>query len=138
MKPEEAMLRMNLAAAYPKEAELDHWYRTIGLKRGGNAEVILRDEFRLHHRPGKVQLHFMVPVEPKLCRQQIELRSSNGSLYELTYDSSIWSPSIDVRKLEESEHRMIANWKTEQLYRITLDALPGLESAQSAIVIRKK
>lgn len=58
---EEAMLSMDLAGAYPSEAGVRRWNRTVELRRGVAIEVI--DAFTLEHVPALITLSLLTPSD---------------------------------------------------------------------------
>jgi hypothetical protein len=62
MDDSNASVSMNLATAYPDEAGITHWKRTLTLDRMAN-RIRLNEDFQLHKRVG-VQLSFMTPCVP--------------------------------------------------------------------------
>ncbi len=60
-----AELSMDLQAAYPPEAGIERWRRTVRLVRGeGKARVEVDDDFRLTAPTADVVLHLLVAAEP--------------------------------------------------------------------------
>jgi hypothetical protein len=55
-----AQLRMDIAGAYPKEANLRSWQRTVRLDRAANA-IEIADDFVLTRRPKEITLTLMTP-----------------------------------------------------------------------------
>ena len=66
-----AMLSMNIARAYPKEAGIYAWQRTALISRGdGLAQLI--DVFDLDRR-AEVTFHFITPIEPTVVERHAQL-----------------------------------------------------------------
>jgi hypothetical protein len=60
-----AELVMDLARAWPSEAGVTSWRRTVRLDRG--REVLLREDFQLEKSTGETHLHLLTPCEPRLA-----------------------------------------------------------------------
>jgi hypothetical protein len=107
-------LRMNIAKAYPKEAGLESWRRTLRLDRAQN-EVILRDEYALAKPAGHITLTLMTP-----CRVTDEGpgKLALSGTVRVLYDAAL-KPSVEEIKLEDS--RLRGTWG-ERLFRILLRA----------------
>lgn len=52
-------LQMDIASAYPAEAGIRAWVRTLELDRTGAGQVLLRDEYALDHQPRELALHLL-------------------------------------------------------------------------------
>jgi hypothetical protein len=62
-----AELVMDIARAWPAEAGVTSWRRTVRLDRG--REVLLREDFRLEKSTGGTHLHLLTPSEPRLAAE---------------------------------------------------------------------
>ena len=64
MAEDHAQLKLDIAGAYPDEANLKSWQRTIRLNRG--RDVTITDAYALDEKPGKLTLSLMTPCKVKL------------------------------------------------------------------------
>jgi len=108
---------LDIAAAYPAEARLEGWRRTIRLDRAAN-EVVVRDLARLHGN-GEVVLNLMTNAESNIERLHLE-----GGAVERQVDEI----RIEDRRLESV-------WG-KKLYRVRL--LPGKVQGRGEWVLRVK
>jgi hypothetical protein len=82
-----AQLRLDLAGAYPKEANLKSWIRTVRLNRG--KDVVVTEDYTLEQPAGEITLSLMTP-----CKVQTQ---EQGRLLLETADAS--EPRVAVRVL---------------------------------------
>ena len=115
-----ATITLDLAGAYPKEAGIETWRRTLTLDRK-RGSVLLQENFRLVH-PVPVSLTIMTPGEPTLqSKGKLMLRSMNdgGIPSFLHYDDSQIQPVIEKTSLADPDlHRSWGN----QIYRVLLNS----------------
>jgi hypothetical protein len=55
-----AEFSLDIAGAFPQQASITAWRRTVRLERGAHPQVVLHDAFRLASTPSTVALHLMV------------------------------------------------------------------------------
>jgi hypothetical protein len=110
-----AELDLNLEAAYPKEAGLKSWRRTLRLDRGRN-EVAIRDNYALNQAAKVITLTLMTPCK---VAQEGAGRLSLENRAKVLYDAAVFTPVVEEIKLEDS--RLRGSWG-ERLYRILLKA----------------
>jgi hypothetical protein len=63
---EAAGIAMDLAGAYPQDAGIIHWNRSISLHRRENPRVVLEEEFLLARCSPDVEIYFMSACEPAI------------------------------------------------------------------------
>jgi hypothetical protein len=110
-----AEFRLNIATAYPEEANLDRWNRTLRLLRGKN-EIELVDEFGLKQSAKAITLTLMTPCP---VAQPGEGVLALADTVKVFYDPQTFTPVIEEIKLEDS--RLRSTWG-ERLFRILLRA----------------
>ncbi len=109
-----AELRANLAAAYPPQAKLERWIRSVRLDRGtGEIEVV--DDYALTAPAKIITLTLMTPC--RVTPHGPGKLSLEGTL-QIAYDAAL-SPAIEEIKLEDAQLRNV--WG-EKLHRILLRA----------------
>lgn len=110
-------LSMDIAAAYPPEARLDSWRRTLRLDRKADA-LLLADEWKMK-QAGPVEWNFITPVEPSHSAGQIQL--AGGAV--LHYDAAALAGQVDSHDASDPRLRSVWNgtmyrvrlaWKTPQ------------------------
>jgi hypothetical protein len=82
-----AQLRLDLAGAYPKQANVKSWVRTMRLNRG--KEVIVTEDYALEQPAGEIMLSLMTP-----CKVESQ---KEGQLLLATADAG--EPRVAVRVL---------------------------------------
>ncbi|WP_168122432.1 heparinase II/III family protein [Paenibacillus sp. HB172176] len=129
-------LEMELMQAYPEEAGVRHWKRSIRLVRGEFAEIQLEDLFELAERSGAVTLHFITPSKPLVGVESFVWDVGGGRRVEMSFDNSLWQPSIEPRELTDEENAMQSAWHTKTLYRLTLHLSADALAARSLIRLK--
>jgi hypothetical protein len=98
-----AEFALNIAAAYPKEAGIEQWLRTVRLDRGKNS-VAVTDRYTLN-AAGKIELSLMTT--------RIVKQSGTGVLDFSGVKVTITGPSAPVFRIEEipiTDARLKASW----------------------------
>ena len=114
-----AQIALNLAPAYPDEAGIQHWNRTLTLDRKAGC-IRLTEEFALA-RSVPVVLNFLTPRTPAADKAGVlTLTSSNPQTKPVTlrFDGAQLKPSFE--KIELTDNGLKAAWG--QLYRVQLTA----------------
>jgi hypothetical protein len=134
-----AQFTLDIAGAYPPEAGLKSWHRTIRLNRTQSVEII--DDYELDHQPSSLTLSLLTPSSVTFDRpgeirfSQNELPagriSASGTVY---YDASKLTPSVET--IEITDTRMINVWG-KCLYRIVLSAAQPLQQDTWKLDIRE-
>jgi hypothetical protein len=115
----EARFRLDLAKAYPAEARLESWLRSLRLDRNANT-VELSDEFALRQPAKEIMLTLMTP-----CRVdsgtpgELSLAMPRGRALRVRYDGLVLKPSVEEVRIEDP--RLRGTWG-DRLYRILLRA----------------
>src|SRR5579885_585128 len=110
---EAAELRMDIAGAYPKNAGLESWKRTVRLDRARN-QVEVVDRFSLDHAAHEITLTLMTPC--RVSQKQGALQLENRA--RVAFDPML-SASIEEIQLEDARLRNV--WG-ERIYRVLLRA----------------
>ena len=111
---QDAELRSNLATAYPPEAKLQRWIRSVRLDRGrGEIEVV--DDYAL---AGPARIITLTLMTPCLVQRPAPGKLSLEGTLQIAYDA-VLSPAIEEIKLQDGQLRSV--WG-EKLYRILLRA----------------
>ena len=115
-------LTLDIAAAYPAEAQVSYWKRTVRTGTKGRVEVT--EDFRLNSYDAPTQLILMTPMEPQLGK------AGNITLgqHSITYDAKLLTAAVeDVSPLLDSVLRQM--WG-DHLYRILLTVKPQTRQAK--------
>lgn len=116
-----ASVSMNLATAYPSEAGINHWARTLVLDRQAN-RTHLTEDFQLQMKV-QVQLSFMTPCVPAQAGAgTIVLTPSAASARSvaLTYDATLIAPVIE--KIDLTDDWLVDRWG-KTIYRVLLTSV---------------
>lgn len=108
---------LDLAGAYPEEAAVESWKRTVTLNRGKN--VTIREDYQLSSYVAPTTLNFLTPLEPDVSTAgQVRLTDPTTSrTYVIAYDTKRFEPSFE--KISISDNRMTSSWGSE-LIRVVL------------------
>lgn len=117
-----AVFSLDIAPAYPDEAKVRTWVRTITLNRSG--DVIIRDRYKLAEATQKIQMTLMSWRKPIPGKEGvIRLENPEGAIdmdpVTVRYGEKGFEASVEVIPLEDA--RLQSSWG-EQLYRILLTA----------------
>lgn len=108
--------RLNIEKAYPKEANLQAWRRTLRLLRDSN-QIELVDEYRLSQAAKDITLTLMTPgpvADDKAAGQLVF-----GKLVKVAYDAKVFKTVIEEIKIDDA--RLRSSWG-ERLFRVILRA----------------
>ncbi|MBE0652842.1 MAG: heparinase II/III family protein [Bacteroidales bacterium] len=112
-KGKEVMFRADIAGAYPKEAMVDSWIRTINFKRGSSFSV--KENFVLEKKTGETSVNFMTGLEPVISKGGQVLLKGDGFNLMLEYDTKKSDLKIEEKLIDDS--RLRNSWG-EVLYRL--------------------
>jgi hypothetical protein len=114
-----AEFRLNIAAAYPKEAHIESWKRTLRLDRERN-QVTLTDDYALAKPAQAITLTLMTPCAVSNDGAgTLALAAGAGNTVRIAYDAQVFTPVVEEIKLEDSKLR--GEWG-DRLFRILLRA----------------
>jgi hypothetical protein len=119
---ERATVSFNIAGAYPKEAGIKSWIRTVTLDRA-RSRVIVEEDFELANAE-PITLSVMTPRVPTTNGQgsiTMALASSDGKATLLKFNADALSP--DIEKIALTDAHLREDWG-EQIYRILLKSQP--------------
>jgi Heparinase II/III-like protein len=117
-----AKVSFNIASAYPKEAGIKKWIRTVTLDRVGH-RVIIDEDFELEHA-SEVQLSIVTPRAPESFKAgvlDLPLKASGGRTATLTFPAFDLRPGVDTIQLNDAGLR--ESWG-EEIYRVLLKSQP--------------
>ncbi|HYD83532.1 MAG TPA: heparinase II/III family protein, partial [Opitutus sp.] len=87
-----AEISFELATAYPAEAQVNTWRRTVTLHRG--SEIVIADAGELA-KPQRVDFNFITPLAPDVSAGELTLRGEDGVDFRLRFDASLVEPHIE-------------------------------------------
>jgi hypothetical protein len=121
MDDSRASISMNLATAYPEEAGIIRWTRTLALDRAAD-RIHLNEDFQLQKKV-PVQLSFMTPCTPtQEPPGKLVLAAAEKSTRDVTlsYDAAFVAPTIE--KMDVTDEWLVERWG-HTLYRILLTSV---------------
>jgi len=113
-KPKEKTFSLNIAKAYPAEAEVKRWVRTYVLSKG---TLKISDAFDLKSAKQKNQINFMTWGKVDISVSGKILIEVQGEKIVLIYDKNVFNSSIETIKLDDP--RFFNVWGKE-IYRVSL------------------
>jgi hypothetical protein len=114
-----ASLSMDLAAAYPAEASVDRYERTVTLDRRART-VALDERYTLREWKAPLRLNFMTPMRPDVSRAgEIRLRSADGAgaSFVVRYDAARFDATTEEIPIDDARLRPV--WG-DRLARVVL------------------
>ncbi len=116
-----ARLSLDFAGAYPAEAGVGRWQRTVTLVRG--EELVVEDVFELRTTPPSVELGLLTPCDVDLASGSVTFRSTafgrQGSRMTgaavLTYESEVFEATLE--RISIGDARLGGVWG-DHLYRV--------------------
>jgi hypothetical protein len=107
---------LDIAGAYPPEAGVGSWRRSVVMHRGSGVWLEIVDTFRLT-RPGAISFHLMIPAQPMRTSEGLLVGVAGGRDVLVSAD---WHPKISWEELDLSgDPRLRAAWGPS-LYRVML------------------
>jgi hypothetical protein len=131
---------LDIAGAYPAEAAINSWNRSVTLNRGKN--VIVKDIINLRKADSIVQ-HLMTCYPARVDKDgeiTIDYKDKNGSTVPMTvrYNARQMDVTIEKVKLEtESDEGVRANWG-DTIHRINMKVKTPKTKDVFTIEVRKK
>lgn len=124
---EHATYSFNIAEAYPQEAGVKSWVRTVKLDRKTN-KITVTEDFALKSA-APVSLTVMTPrlVTVSAGSITLKLAGGDGKASLLKYDAAAIDPKVETIALEDMGLRM--SWG-EQIYRILLNSRQPVASGK--------
>ena len=119
----DSTLSLDIAAAYPAEANVQSWQRTITLHRAQDVQVT--DHYRLSRPVGQITLSLMTPSEVDLSQagcivlSKRRIPAGSTAAARVHYDARAFTPLVESVPL--SDTRLKPVWG-DRLYRILLVA----------------
>lgn len=131
-----AAVSMNIATAYPPEAGIRTWQRSVSLIRGKDeaAAVEVTDSYLLAAETRDIVLNVLTLQEPELKQDGcIELTNEYGEKLQLYYDSDRLRGSVELVPVNDSKMQPI--WGTK-VYRLQLQSLEATAEGTFTLRVR--
>ncbi|MEQ1603427.1 MAG: heparinase II/III family protein [Pyrinomonadaceae bacterium] len=115
-------LTMDISKAYPKEAGINFWNRTVKLNRKDET-VEIADVYSLA-KAVSLQQAFMTVCDAELSEPgTIKFKTQSGKTVVLSYDQAAWTVSSDKPSMEGPEYSSFTSkWNNRPIQRILLTA----------------
>jgi hypothetical protein len=125
--------QLDLARAYPAQAGIRRWVRTLALTRGKT--VTLAEHYDMEGEGASFQLSFMVARKPVPLRAGVlrvpSARDSVAGGVEIAYDQTLFRATIEEIGIEDPQ--LAQSWGSA-LFRILLSAVkPGAEGEYTVV-----
>ncbi len=127
---------MDISGAYPAEAGLENWERTVSLYKKGWVEI--KDDYSLK-APSNVRQHFMTVCDADISRPgKIRFTLPDQSKLQLIYDANTWGIEKHPMVLSQPEDEEIRKaWEGQTIMRITLTAKKPVKKAVANYTIKE-
>jgi hypothetical protein len=128
-----ATVAMNLGTAYPDEAGITRWIRTLTLDRAGD-RVLLNEDFQLQKKV-PVQLSFMTPRVPTQGpKGKVVFTAAEKTARDVTvsYDAMLIVPVIE--RIDVTDDWLVQRWG-KILYRVLLTSVAPTDGGKWSIEI---
>lgn len=129
---ERAVFSLDIASAYPEEAEIVSWQRTIDFERGKG--ITIRDAFTLMKTPNEISSSVVTPAEVTIDelgavvlnpREFSDGRTSGGGT--ILYDTTMLSATIEAMPIDDP--RLNSAWG-DILHRVVFSFISPSETGQ--------
>jgi hypothetical protein len=129
-------LKMNIAKAYPAEANVNSWNRTVKLNQAQN-QVEIEDNYNLKEAKSLQQI-FMTTCEVDTKTAGIvRLKTVTSKTYSISYDKNLWDISMDLPSVEGMEYKSFqTKWDNQPLKRIILTHKSLKNVGKSSFIIK--
>ncbi|MBM7786242.1 heparinase II/III domain-containing protein [Tenggerimyces flavus] len=111
-----ARFDLDLAGAYPAEAGLLHWHRSVRLDRAGG-QIVLSDRWAFSRVPGDVRSHLLASGAPVVLGAGALEVPTPGRTLRLSYDGA--ALDVEVERIDLDDRRLRGAWG-DHLWRIAL------------------
>jgi hypothetical protein len=128
-----AELSLDIAGAYPPEAGIAFWRRTLRLARGGRGAVEVVDAFRLRVPTDEVALTLMCSREPRLSPAAGVVELAGSAPLHLAFDPEALEPTVEALPLEDPRLRGV--WG-ERLWRLVLRSRKPVQEGRWRLEVR--
>ncbi|HON92674.1 MAG TPA: heparinase II/III family protein [Sedimentisphaerales bacterium] len=134
-----AQLTLDIAGAYPKEAGLKSWVRTVRLDR--SRDIVVTEQYALEKPAGSITLSLVTPCKVSVAgSSRVLLETADGAeppvVMRVVYDGSKLTPTVETVPIEDGRLRSV--WP-ERLTRILLKAeKPAMQDTWTVRIERAK
>jgi len=130
-----AQLSLDIVQAYPQDAQVKSWLRTVTLVRG--KEVKITDAF-VFSKSQSFSQHFMTCYLADASKAGEVVIHYPGKNFTIQYDAKTLRVSIEKVKMDAPEDAGIKNSWGDSIYRINLDLKNPIMKGQTSYSIQPK
>jgi len=130
-KGKKVSFQADIAGAYPQEAMVHSWIRTINFKRGSSFSIM--ENFNLAKRTGETSMNFMTCLTPEKRSDGGVLLTGEGFVLLLEYDMKKADLRIEEKIIEDNR---LKNMWGEVLYRLIFTSKTELLHDDIEFIIR--
>ena len=127
----EIRFQADLAGAYPEDAMVRNWFRTISLKRGKSFSVT--EDFRLEKNTGGTSINIITCLIPQTGQDGQILLPGRDFTLVMEYDSR--RTDLQIEKKAISDPRLTSIWG-EAVYRLVFTYQQDKTAGQLTFIIR--
>lgn len=113
---DKAVYICDIAGAYPQDAGVKQYLRTITLERAFG-KITVNDRYALGFVHAPIRLPLLCAQEPEIASGTIKIPSASSGI-EIRFDPDCFSASREELPLTDS--RLLNTWKRSRLYRVLL------------------
>lgn len=134
----EALLEMDIASAYPKEANIQTWNRAVKLNRVKN-QAEITDNYVLTEAKSLQHAFMTINKIDVSVAGKIVLTSPKNQTAEIEYDAKQWDVSIELPSTEGMEYSSFkTKWGSLPVSRILLNYKKPLLKGKYTFIIKMK
>lgn len=123
-------LSMNIATAYPEDAEVEKWMRTYRLR---DNDLEITDDFVLKGLKAENQVNFLLWGNIDLDTPGRVKISVEGQTVELYYNAALFTPSLETIQLTDTR---LSNVWGKKIYRLSLTAKDMVRKGQYVFKVK--
>lgn len=131
--PKSISYQVDIAKAYPNEANVKSWIRNYTLAKGKSFTITDHWELSLLQKPSVLNL--MTCCEVKIDASKNITLASKAGLFKIEYDKKLLTPEIN--DIELTDPKLINAWDNKKLTRICFTILSSKTIGNSKLVIKK-
>lgn len=125
--------QIDIAGAYPSEANVKSWIRNYMLKRG--KDFTITDRWELSSFQKESALNLMTCCEVEIEHNKDIILTSEAGKFKLLYDKKLLAPQIE--NIELTDAKLSRAWNSKKLTRIRFSILSQEVSGESRMILKK-
>lgn len=127
-------LSSDISGAYPSNASVKSWNRTITFDRANNY-VQLEDDYDLSEFKKPQQLYFITVKETKVTQTEHGLMLVAGTTQvEMKFDTKVFQHSLETKSLEDDHH--LTNVWGDNVQRLTLKTIDTYQLTRAKFIVK--